>query len=211
MSDCSLITQRLVEYPATEMVTALVVVDMAHATSNCYRLGARSVYTIQPRLTVYNVYTIQRYFIIKPHWYARYMYACLAVTNVTCRQHFWQNDRNLVRATAVTRGWNGRRNKSPHRKLILWKKFSRRSCRDSDSWPFDHETDLLTTRLTFWPRDWPFDHETTALPLSSRRSPIPSWTERASGFSSSRPKHYSLPPPPFFFLLFLLFFFFFSF
>jgi len=30
--------------------------------------------------------------------------ACLAVT---CHQHFWQNDRDLLRAIAVTRGWNG--------------------------------------------------------------------------------------------------------
>ena len=39
--------------------------------------------------------------------------ACLAVT---CHLHFWQNGRDLLRATAVTRGWNGYRNKSQHRK-----------------------------------------------------------------------------------------------
>ena len=47
------------------------------------------------------------------------VYACLAVT---CRLHFWQNDRGLLRATAVTREWNGYRNKSQHRKLTLEKK-----------------------------------------------------------------------------------------
>ena len=26
---------------------------------------------------------------------------------VTCQLHFWPNDRDLLRATAVTRGWNG--------------------------------------------------------------------------------------------------------
>ena len=41
---------------------------------------------------------------------------------VTCHQHFWQNDRGLLRATAVTRGWNGYRNKSQHRKSTLEKK-----------------------------------------------------------------------------------------
>ena len=41
------------------------------------------------------------------------VYACLAVT---CHLHFWQNDRNLLRATAVTRGWNWYWNKSQHRK-----------------------------------------------------------------------------------------------
>ena len=34
------------------------------------------------------------------------VYACLGVT---CHQHFWQNDRGLLRAIAVTRGWNGHR------------------------------------------------------------------------------------------------------
>ena len=43
-------------------------------------------------------------------------YACLAVT---CHLHFWQNDRDLLRATAVTRRWNGHRNKSQHRKSTL--------------------------------------------------------------------------------------------
>ena len=49
----------------------------------------------------------------------RKVYACLAVT---CYLHFWQNDRGLLRATAVTRGWNGYRNKSQHRKSTLEKK-----------------------------------------------------------------------------------------
>ena len=47
------------------------------------------------------------------------MYACLAVT---CYLHFWQNDRDFLRATVVTRGWNGYRNKSQHRKSTLEKK-----------------------------------------------------------------------------------------
>ena len=48
----------------------------------------------------------------------RKVYTCLAVT---CHLHFWQNDRHLLRATAVARGWNGYRNKSQHRKLTLEK------------------------------------------------------------------------------------------
>ena len=48
----------------------------------------------------------------------RKVYACLAVT---CHLHFWQNDRDLLRATAVTRGWNGYRNNSQHRKSTLEK------------------------------------------------------------------------------------------
>ena len=41
---------------------------------------------------------------------------------VTYHLRFWQNGRDLLRATAVTRGWNGYRNKSQHRKSTLEKK-----------------------------------------------------------------------------------------
>ena len=47
------------------------------------------------------------------------VHACLVAT---CHLRFWQDDRGLLRATAVTRGWNGYRNKSQHRKLTLEKK-----------------------------------------------------------------------------------------
>ena len=62
---------------------------MAGATWNCSDLGASSVYTIQPCTMSLHA---------KPHK----VYACLAVT---CHLHFWQNDRDLLRAsaTAVTR------------------------------------------------------------------------------------------------------------
>ena len=49
----------------------------------------------------------------------RKVYACLAVT---WHLHFWQNDRDFLRATVVTRGWNGYWNKSQHRKSTLEKK-----------------------------------------------------------------------------------------
>ena len=49
----------------------------------------------------------------------RKVYACSAVT---CHLHFWQNHWDLLRVTAVTRGWNGYRNKSQHRKSTLEKK-----------------------------------------------------------------------------------------
>ena len=47
------------------------------------------------------------------------VYVCLAVT---CDLHFWQNDQDLLHATAVKWGWNGYRNKSQHRKSTLEKK-----------------------------------------------------------------------------------------
>ena len=53
------------------------------------------------------------------HGSIRKVYACLAVT---CHLHFPQNDRDFLRATVVTRGWNGYRNKSQHRKSTLEKK-----------------------------------------------------------------------------------------
>ena len=48
----------------------------------------------------------------------RRLHMCL---DVTCHLRFWQNDRDLLRATAVTRGWNVNQNKSQHRKLTLEK------------------------------------------------------------------------------------------
>ena len=47
---------------------------------------------------------------------------CMRVLAVTWHLHFWQNDRDFLRATVVTRGWNGYRNKSQHRKSTLEKK-----------------------------------------------------------------------------------------
>ena len=74
----------------------------------------------------------------------RKMYACLAVT---CQLHFWQNDRDLLRATVVARGWNEYRNKSTESRP--WRiQFSRRSCRDSNPRPFNHEPGAVTTELS---------------------------------------------------------------
>ena len=32
---------------------------------------------------------------------------CMRILGLTCHLHFWQNDRGLLCAIAVTRGWNG--------------------------------------------------------------------------------------------------------
>ena len=58
--------------------------------------------------------------------YIRKVYACLAVT---CHLNFWQNDRDLLRATAVTRRWNGYRNKVSTESRPRKRKFSSRFCR----------------------------------------------------------------------------------
>ena len=75
----------------------------------------------------------------------RKVYTCLAVT---CHLHFWQNDRDLLRATAVTRGWNGYRNKNQHRKSTLEKKILPLLLQGSNPRPFNHESGALTTELS---------------------------------------------------------------
>ena len=79
----------------------------------------------------------------------RKVYACLAVT---CDLRFWQNDRGLLRATAVTRGWNGYRNKSQHRKLTLEKKILPQLQQGFEPATFDHESGALTTELSPLPK-----------------------------------------------------------
>ena len=65
--------------------------------------------------------------------------------------HFWHHDQGLLRATAVTRGWNGHRIRVSTRNLRWRRKFSRRSCRDSNSQSFDHESGALTNELSRLP------------------------------------------------------------
>ena len=52
-----------------------------------------------------------------------------------------EQDRGLLRATVVARGWNGHRNKSQHRRL------THSSYRDSNPRPFNHKSGALTTEL----------------------------------------------------------------
>ena len=72
--------------------------DMAGATWNCCHLGAFSVHYIYNHAPCYFTQS-----------HIRKVYACLAVT---CHLRFWQNDQDLLHATAVTLGWNGCQNKS---------------------------------------------------------------------------------------------------
>ena len=102
----------------------------------CCRFGASSVYTIQP-CTRFQCHFIQGHISM--------VYACLAVTY---HLHFWQNDRDILRATAVTRGWNGYRNKSQHRNRPWRRKLSGASCRDSNPRPFNYESGAVTTELS---------------------------------------------------------------
>ena len=73
---------------------------MADATRNCCRLGAHSVYAIQQCTS------------LQCHFKAKYVGVQVYLA-VTCHLHFWQNDRDLLRAAAVTWEWNGYRNAPP--------------------------------------------------------------------------------------------------
>ena len=95
---------------ARGVLTALFGCSMAGATWNCCCLVANYVYTIQPCTSLQCYF--KRSHIVRGHAYLA----------VTCHLHFWQNDRDLLRATTVTLWWNGYRNKSQHRKLTLEKK-----------------------------------------------------------------------------------------
>jgi len=106
--------------------------------------SARPLYTMQPCTT-------SRHF-MQSH--TRRVHACLAVT---CHLHIWQNAWDLLRATAVTRGWNRYRNKTQHRKWPRRRKFSRPSCWDSNPRPFDHESGDLTTELSSRPSITQYD------------------------------------------------------
>ena len=75
----------------------------------------------------------------------RKVYACLAVT---CHLHFWQNDRDFLRATVVTWGWNGYRNKSQHRKSTLEKKILPPFQQGFEPATFQSQSGALTTELS---------------------------------------------------------------
>ena len=102
MSDGIFFVARIFNSHGSGVLVALFGYCMAGATWNCCRRGASSVYIIQP-------YTNLQCHFTESH--IRRVCVCLAVT---CHLHFWRNDRDLLRATAVTRGWNGYRNKSQH-------------------------------------------------------------------------------------------------
>ena len=79
------------------------------------------------------------------------MYACLAVT---CHLHFWQNDRDFFTCYCGNTGVE----RIPKIRVStesrpLRRKFSRRSSRDSNPRPFNHESGALTTELSPPPED----------------------------------------------------------
>ena len=64
----------------------------------------------------------------------------------------WPRSFKSLSATAVTRGWNGCTKVRVSTESWPWRrKFSCRSCRDSDLWPFSHEFSTQTTELSQLP------------------------------------------------------------
>ena len=132
---------------------------MAGATWNCCRLGASSVYIIQP-------YTSLQCNFVQSH--IRRAYVCLAVT-ATCT--FGRM------TTALTRGWNGYWNKSQHRKLTLEKDESctyprsamypttctRRGIRTGNRFQWEHRSPQRTH--TKWEGTWFLPKEDTYITL----------------------------------------------
>ena len=113
---------------------------MTGATQNFCRLGASSLCTINHAPCHF----------MRSH--IRKVYACLAVT---CHLRFWQNDWDLLRATAVTRGGGADADIRVSTESWPWRiKFSRSSCRDSNPRPFNHESGALTTELSRSPWAW---------------------------------------------------------
>ena len=111
---------------------------MAGATRNCCRLDARSVHTIQP------------YTSLQCHFIRSHIRSVRVLLTITCHMHFWQNYRDLLRATTVPRRWNWYRNNSRE----SWpRKFSCRSFRDSNPPPFDNVSDSLPLTYTHYHAD----------------------------------------------------------
>ena len=73
------------------------------------------------------------------------VYACVGVT---CHLQFWEIDRGILRATAVTRGWNGHRIKVSTQSWPWWRTLSCHFCPDSNSEPTDHESGAVTNKLS---------------------------------------------------------------
>ena len=64
---------------------------------------------------------------------------------------YWINDQDVLRATAATRGWNGYRHKSQHRKLTLEKKILPPLLSGLEPATFESRVRRSTTELSLLP------------------------------------------------------------
>ena len=100
MSDCSFFFTAHSEYLASSVLAVLIGSYMADAKWS----AAILVYTLCTPYKHAPVYSV-----------TFFEATCKVCLSVTCHLHIWQNDRDLLRATAVTLGWNVYQNKSQHR------------------------------------------------------------------------------------------------
>ena len=91
---------------------------------------------------------------------------------VTCHIRSWHNDEVFYVHCGNT-GWKRQRIRVSTKRLLWRRKFSSRSCRDSNSQPFDHESGALTIKLPRLP-------ESTEVSLISRHFENTAQTSRWS-------------------------------
>ena len=87
-------------------------------------------------------------YIVHCHHIESHMFRLHVCLDVSCHLHFWQNDQDLLRAIAVTREWNGYRNKIQHRKMTLEKKILPSHLRGLDPETFRSRVRRSTTELS---------------------------------------------------------------
>ena len=112
-------------------LTTLFVCYVVGATCNCCRLHAHSVYTIQP-CTSLQCHFIQSH-ICRVHVHLA----------VTFHLLFWQNNQDLLPATAATRGWNDTEIRVSTESVPWRRTFSHLACWDLNSQPFNHKSGAL--------------------------------------------------------------------
>ena len=79
----------------------------------------------------------------------RRVHVCLATT---FHRHFWQTDRDLVRTIVVTRDGTDTKRRVSTENWPWRRKFSCRSCQESNLRPFSHKSGALTTDLSSLPK-----------------------------------------------------------
>ena len=91
------ITRFRISIQVVYICNAVILVVACLVPSEVADVSAHVLYTPYNRAPVY----MQCYF-VQSHMLR--VHVCLALT---CHLHFWQNDGDLLRASAVTQGWNG--------------------------------------------------------------------------------------------------------
>ena len=101
---------------------------------------------------------------------------------VTCHLHFWQNDWDLLCATAVTQGQNGYWNKGQHRMLTLEKKICPMLLHGLKPMNVDHESNHWAIPT---PHQMADNSNKEVAALAASYLPFQSWDERTKAITSS--------------------------